>query len=102
MILFVLRDAVDKALRKEQCGFRKGRGLFDFFFFRKKRTGRKIVDLIFTLRFIIEKCLSCQTSLVLSSIYFEQAFDSLDRKALAKFLSLYGIRDKCIRMISDT
>ena len=29
MILFRLRDAVDKVLREEQCGFRKGRGYVD-------------------------------------------------------------------------
>jgi len=29
MMLFWLRNAVDKALREEQCGFRKGRGYFD-------------------------------------------------------------------------
>ena len=29
MILFRLRDAVDKVLREEQCGFRKGRGCVD-------------------------------------------------------------------------
>ena len=73
MILFRLRDAVDKVLREEQCGFRKGRGC---------------VDQIFTLRLIIEKCLSCQTPLVLSFIDYEQAFDSVDRRALAKVLSL--------------
>ena len=51
IILFRLRDAVDKVLREEQCGLRKGRGC---------------VDQIFTLRLIIEKCLSFQTPLVLS------------------------------------
>ena len=44
MILFRLKDAVDKVLRKEQCGFRKGRGC---------------VDHVFTLRLIIEKSLRC-------------------------------------------
>ena len=67
MILFRLSDAVDKVLREEQCSFRKGRGC---------------VDQIFSLRLIIEKCLSCQTPLVLSFIDFEQAFDSVDRRAL--------------------
>ena len=75
MILFRLRDAVNKVLREEQCGFRKGRGC---------------VDQAFTLRLIIEKSLRCQTHLVLSFIDYEQAFDSIDRRALAKVLSLYG------------
>ena len=69
MILFTVRDAVDKVLREEQCGFRKGRGS---------------VDQISTLRLIIEKCSSRQTSLVLSFIDYEQAFDSVDSRALAK------------------
>ena len=46
MILFGLRDAVDKVLREEQCGFIKGKGC---------------VDQIFSLRLIIEKYLSCET-----------------------------------------
>ena len=84
MILFRLRDAVDKVLREEQCGFRKGRGC---------------VDHVFTLRLIIEKSLRCQTPLVLSFIDYEQAFDSVDRRALAKVLSLYGIPEKYIKVI---
>ena len=82
-----MRNAVDvdRVLREEECGFIKGRGC---------------VDQIFTLRLIIEKCLSCQTPLVLSFIDYEQAFDSVDRRALAKVLSLYGIPDKYIKVIS--
>ena len=53
-----------------------------------------------TLRLRIKKCLSCQTSLALSFIDYEQAFDSVDRKALAKILSLYGIPDKYIKVIN--
>ena len=85
MILFRLRDDIDKVLREEVCGLRKGRGC---------------VDQIFTLRLMIEKCLSCQTPLVLSFIDYDQAFDSVDRRALAKVLSLYGIPDKYIKVIS--
>ena len=84
MILFRLRDAVDKALREEQCGFRKGGGC---------------VDQIFTLSLMIEKSLRCQTPLVFSVIDYEQAFDSVDRRALAKILSLYGIPEKYIKVI---
>ena len=32
MILFVLRDAVDKVVREEKCGFRKSRGCVDQIF----------------------------------------------------------------------
>ena len=52
-----------------------------------------------TLRLIIEKSLRCQTPLVLSFIDYEQAFDSVDRRALAKVLSLYGIPEKYIKVI---
>jgi len=38
--------------------------------------------------------MSHQIPLVLSLIEYEQAFDSADRKALSKGLSLYGIPDK--------
>ena len=78
-MLFRLRDAADKVLREEHCGFRKGRGC---------------VNQIFTLRLIIKKCLSYRTPMVLSFIYREQAFDSVDKRALAKVLSLYGRPDK--------
>ena len=36
----------------------------------------------------------------LSFINYEQAFDFVDRRALAKVLSLYGIPDKYIKVIS--
>ena len=85
MILFRLKDAAEKVLREEQCGFRKGRGC---------------VNLIFTLWFIIEKYLSCQAPFVLSFIDYEQTFHSVDRRALSKVLSLYGISDKYIKVIS--
>ena len=85
MILFRLTDFVDKVLREEKCSFRKGRGC---------------INQIFTLRLIIEKCLSCQTHLVLSFIDYEQAFNSVDKRALAKVFSLYGIPDKYIKVIS--
>ncbi|XP_065557819.1 uncharacterized protein LOC136025760 [Artemia franciscana] len=85
MILFRLRDAVNKVMREEQCSFRKGRGS---------------VDQILTHRLITEKCLSYQTALVLSFIDYEQTFNYVDRTALVKVLSLYGIPDKYIKVTS--
>ena len=84
IIIFRLRDAVDKATREEQCSFRKGRGC---------------VDQNFTYRLIIEKCLGYQTPLVLRFIDYEQAFYSVDRKALVKVLYLYDIPDKFTKVI---
>ena len=84
VILFRLRDTIDKVLKEGQRGFRKGRGC---------------VDQVFTLRFIINKSLRCQTPLVLSFIDYEQAFDSVDRRAVVKVLSLYGIPEKYIKVI---
>ena len=54
----------------------------------------------FFLWLLVDKCLSCQTPLVLSFIDYEQAFDSVDRRALSKVLSLYGIANKYIKVIS--
>ena len=85
MILFRLKDAVDNVIREEQCGFMKCRGC---------------VDQIFTLRLIIEKCLNYQTYSVISFIDYEQIFESVDRRALAKILTLYGIADKYTKVIS--
>ncbi|XP_065562367.1 uncharacterized protein LOC136028455 [Artemia franciscana] len=81
----LLRNTVDKALREEHYGLRKG---------------RECVDQFFTLRLPIEKHLIHQTALVLSFIDYEQVFDSVDRTALVKVLSLCGIPVKYIRVIS--
>ena len=62
---FRLKDAVDKVSREEERGSKKVRGC---------------VDQIFTLRLIIEKCLSFRTPLVLSFIDYDQAFDFVDLK----------------------
>ena len=62
--------------------------------------GKGSVYQIFTLTFIIEKRLSHQTFPVLNFIDYEQSFDSADRRDIAKVLSLYGIPDKSIKVIS--
>ena len=48
----------------------------------------------------IEKYLCYQSHLVLSFINYEQVFDYVDRKALAKVFSLNGIPDRYITVIS--
>jgi len=59
-IVLRLRDSVNKDLGEEQRDFKKG---------------RECIDQIFTLRLIIEKCLSYKTPLV------QQAFDSANRRS---------------------
>jgi len=49
------------------------------------------VNKIFALRLIIEKWLSYKTPLVPSFADFQQWFNSVDRRDLAKVLSLHGI-----------
>ena len=85
IILLRLRNAVDQVLREEQCGLRTKRGY---------------VNQIFILELIIEKYLSYQTPLVLCFKDYEQAFNSVDRRALAQVPSLCGIQDKLIRVIT--
>jgi len=85
MLIFELRDGVDKFMTEKQSGLRKCWGC---------------LGQIFHFRLINEKCLSDQTHLVLSFIDDEQAFDSVDRRASAKVLSLYDIPDKYIKVIS--
>ena len=41
-----------------------------------------------------------QTPLVLTFVDYEQAFESVDSRALAKVLSLYGMPEKYIEVIS--
>ena len=85
MILLRLRNTIDNVLKEEQCSFRKGRGC---------------IDQIVIPRLIIKKSLSHQTPSVLSFISYEQVFDSADRKALVKILSMCSISDKYIKVIS--
>ena len=54
----------------------------------------------FHSRLIIEKYLTYQTSSVLSSVYYEHVLNSVDRRALAKVLSFYGVPAKGIIVIS--
>ena len=70
--------------RKEQAGFRKGRGT---------------TDQIFILRNIIEQCVEWQAPLYINFIDFEKAFDSIHRETLWKIMELYGVPSKILSTI---
>ena len=71
IILERLKAVVDKGLRDEQAGFRKG---------------RSCTDHIATLRIILEQSLEWNSPVYLTFVYFEKAFDSVDRDVLWKLL----------------
>lgn len=79
IIIQRISDAIDKQLRKEQAGFRKGRGC---------------VDHIFTLRNIIEQCTEWPRQLYINFVDFEKAFDSIHRDSLWRILQAYVFQNK--------
>ena len=83
-ILNRLRMEVDKKLRKEQAGFRKGRGT---------------TEQIFILRNIIEQSIEWNNGLYCIFVDFEKAFDSVNRTVLWNILKSYGIPEKFINLI---
>ena len=84
VILNRISASVDPLLRKEQAGFRKG---------------RSCADQIFTLRQIVEQSNEWNSPVYANFIDFTKAFDSINRPALWKILSHYGIPDKLINII---
>ncbi|RUS71656.1 hypothetical protein EGW08_020580 [Elysia chlorotica] len=84
IILERLRTTLDQKLRDEQAGFRQ----------RKSCT-----DQIASLRIIIEQSLEWQTSLYMTFVDFQKAFDSVDREVIWKLMQYYGIPHKFINII---
>ena len=84
IIIKRISEAIDSLLRKEQAGFRKGKGC---------------VDQIFILRNIIEQCTEWQRQLYINFIDFEKAFDSIHRETLWKIIKFYGILQHLINLI---
>lgn len=84
IIIRRLRDQVDAKLRREQAGFRAGRGT-------REQT--------FTLRNIIEQSLEWNASLYLVFIDYMKAFDSIHQDTLWKIMKLYGVPSKFIKLV---
>ena len=79
-----IQAGVDKALRKEQAGFRKGRGT---------------TEQIFILRNILEQANEWNSPVYIHFIDFEKAFDSVHRDSLWIIMKKYGIPQKLIKMV---
>ena len=87
VLLERMKGAVDKKLRDEQAGFRKE---------------RSCTDQIATLRMILEQSVEWNSSLYITFVDFEKAFDSVDRETLWKLLDHHGIPRKIINLIRNT
>ena len=79
-----IRNGVDERLRKEQAGYRRGRGT---------------TEQVFILRNIIEQVNEWQATLYVNFIDFEKAFDSVHRQSLWVIMQKYGIPEKIIRIV---
>ena len=75
MIIDRIRNGVNNKLRDEQAGFRRG---------------RSTVEQIFILRNIIEQVVEWQSTLYVTFVDFEKAFDSVDRESLWTIMSSYN------------
>ena len=85
MILNRIQPEVEKKLRDNQNGFRKG---------------RSTTSHILTLRRILQGARAKNLSAVMVFIDFRKAFDSVDRDTLMKILLAYGIPKKIEDLIS--
>ena len=83
IILERVREAVDPKLREQQAGFRRN---------------RSCADQIGSLRIIVEQSVDWNSTLYISFMDYEKAFDSVDRKILWKLLRHYGVPDKIISL----
>jgi len=81
-----MKDALDSKLRDEQAGFRRE---------------RSCTDQIATLRIIVEQTLEWQSTLYVSFIDFEVAFDSIDRRSMWNILQHYGVPERLIQIIQE-
>ena len=71
-----------RRLRKEQAGYRKGRGT---------------TDQIFILRNIFEEVSEWQATLNFQD--FQKVFDSIHRESLWVIMAKYGILEKIVKMV---
>ncbi|XP_033106313.1 uncharacterized protein LOC117108408 [Anneissia japonica] len=81
-----MTDAIDKQLRPNQAGFRKGMGC---------------IDQIFAIRNIIEQCTEWQRKLYVNFIDFEKDFDSIHRDSLWDIFRKYGIPQELVLIIKS-
>ena len=84
LILNRLAPHIDPLLRRNQNGFRKGRGT---------------LSQILSIRRILEEMRKLNKEAIISFVDFRKAFDSVSREKMFQILPLYGIPDKMVSAI---
>ena len=84
VIIVRIRDALDNKLRKEQAGFRRGKGC---------------MQQMFILRKVIDQCLEWNSPLFFNYVDFRKAFDSIHKDTLWRIVKYYGIPTKMINLV---
>ena len=65
------------------------------------RSGRSIIDQLYTLRSITEKYLEHRTDLYVCYIDFRKAFDTVRREGLWKVMRFYGYPEKIVTLLEN-
>ena len=84
LILNRIAPRIDPLLRKNQNGFRKGRGT---------------LSQILSIRRILEEMRKLNKEAIISFVDFKKAFDSVSREKMFQILPLYGIPNKIVSAI---
>lgn len=84
VLLYRIRDPIDKILRANQAGFRRGRGC---------------TEQVHILRRIIEGFQDKKLDYYITFVDFKKIFDSIKRSTMFDILRHYGIPDKTVRAI---
>ena len=81
-----IRSSADRVIGEEQCGLREGRGC---------------IDQIFAVRQLCKKYSGVNKDVHRASLVLEKAYDEIDRNALWRVLSIYGVGSNLLRAVQD-
>merc|ERR1711872_852032 len=81
-----IRSLTEGMIREEQCGF---------------RSGRVCVDQVFVMKQMSEKFVDRSKCLYIAYMDLEKAYDRIDRDAMWRILSMYGINGQLLKALQS-